>query len=395
MVESLQFKNETLKQNWATNAFKEELKKLANDKESNSEMKELQINIIEDFLEKNKDKDRNYWISKEWDNEWRSGKIVTAIQIALKDFWFNPGSIDWKLWPKTNWALNKFKEISQINEEWIGRKIIQKIIDNIQAEPDKKLKWSWDTPRLWNNMLDMDIVGVEDMDIVGVEDINSAEARKMELVEKIDEIRDNPIRTENTVKTIIINGKQYWFFNNGRAGVLDKTAWKYINMQNTVDIIDKLTSRIENKKSNLIKQLSLVDLWDWMYEKLNKKWLYMLTNEWNLIYSWPDYWNQLFVWPRENNRKNIDEIDIPSELKIKTTIKVLNLIAEDDNKYTRDGYSGYFAFGHDNKLYYSGIDWWNKVFSWFIDQNWKIVTDEENRWDDTSKIPEEIEHISV
>lgn len=387
MSETLQFKNETLKENRATNAFKEELKNLENYTADQNEMKELQINVIKYFLEKNKDKDRNYWISEDWDNEWRSGKIVTATQIALKDFWFNPGYIDWKIWPKTNGALNKFKEIAQINEEWIGTQTIQKLIENIVATEENKIIWTWDTPRLWSNIWDTEIIDVKEKESDGI--------RKIELVKKIDEIRENPTRSENKVKSIVINGKQYWFFNNARVGILDVATWKYINIQNTADIINKLTGKTENKKNNLIKQLSLVTLWDWMYERPNKKWLYTITSEWKLIYSWPDYWNQLFVWPKEYNRQNIDEKDVPNELKTNTIIKILNLVNEDDNKYTRDGYSGYFAFGKDNKLYYSGIDWWNKVFNWFTDKNWKTIKKEFFRWKDISKIPEEIDYISV
>jgi peptidoglycan hydrolase-like protein with peptidoglycan-binding domain len=61
------------------------------------------------------------------------------MQIALKDFGFNPGTIDGKFGPKTKGALDDFKKLAKISENNIGRKTIEKIIENIGASKDKRI----------------------------------------------------------------------------------------------------------------------------------------------------------------------------------------------------------------------------------------------------------------
>ncbi|MEI6426022.1 MAG: peptidoglycan-binding protein [Candidatus Absconditabacteria bacterium] len=235
---------------------------------------ELKLNTIKTYLESKKDQSQIDLTNNK--------AVVLAVQIALKQFSFNPGKIDGIIGEKTRHAIEAFKKVANITGETdIGPNTINAILENLYEREEDKTSDREKSGLLYQGNEETDIEYTAPAS--NTTHIESTKRNTTEKTEKKENKTDSKEKQQekgtltikdiatfketrknkNLTYAITVNGIKYMFRGNGRAGIVEFNKEKKLrevkdqkNMGNSVDYIKVIKEKLKSPSLITIGDLS-------------------------------------------------------------------------------------------------------------------------------------------
>ena len=198
------------------------------------------------------------------------------MQIALKQFSFNPWKIDWLIGPKTRHAIDEFKKTANITGEAdIGPQTINKILENLYEREEDKTGNREKSGLLYEGNSDEEYTAPSSH-VPTVENTKKDEKNKVKIEkenkkvpdkvddwikrETINDIEKNPKRTNTSIGyTFDINWEKYKFYSNGRAGIRNQEKKLFDILGKTEDIIKTIKTEMSSDIMNKFKYQAILN----------------------------------------------------------------------------------------------------------------------------------------